>query len=418
VAQGLIPEGTDVSAAAAVVTIGGDTTGRAIGVGGPDLKPCREIYVGNLPPGVTSIALTTFMNDAFKQLGELSPLGAVVNVWVPTDGKFAFVEVATVEHCNAGLRFLTGLQLGGYQLRLGRPKGFNPSVSVSDSVGNFAPVAGSATADVSGSGTANPVTLLPCPPPPPNFPPPPLHGPSGPGLAGRPSPPSLPSVPLSHSIMMTNLPVAITEEQVRELVSPFGALSGFNLINDPGGETRTAAFEYEAATDAITTGAVEGLDGLQLGTFKLLVRRIPAATAAILLQKSEPPSAPMTASSTVTGTAASQDLVNLAATSVLRLSNMVTLQDLMDDASYAELVEDVGDELNQYGTVKQIVVPKCYPDGSVPGIGNTSSGKFHPIFMRCMLRVLRPSPVALAWALSLCQCVPPHCPSLSLLSMK
>lgn len=170
-------------------------------------------------------------------------------------------------------------------------------------------------------------------------------------------------------------------------LAPSG-ICAFNLINDNSGETRTAVFEYEAATDAITTGAVEGLNNLELGTFKLLVQRIPALTADILLKKAVPETtgpAAMTADSTVTGTAASQDLADLPATSVLRLSNMVTLQDLMDSTSYAELVEDVGDELNQYGTVKQIVVPKQYPDGSVPGVTNTSSGKSSDcVFVHCV----------------------------------
>ena len=64
-------------------------------------------------------------------------------------------------------------------------------------------------------------------------------------------------------------------------------------------------------------------------------------------------------------------------TCVLRLSNMTTLKDLVDPTSYAELLEDVSDECNNYGVVKQIIIPKQYPDGTYPSLTNptASSGK-------------------------------------------
>ena len=208
----------------------------------------RELYVGNLPPGVTIPQITEFLNAAMVQLGiAANPQGSVVSAWVSGDGHYAFVEFRSVEECNAALTYLNGLQVGAHQLRVGRPKSFGsmqqqpmvggggigsmPSTMLSGAglglglgglgggmmgMGGL----GGATAGLGGmnlgglnagafgafgqsvpSGAGG-------------------FGMSTPGLAG--SAPGVGQQLQSNALILTNFPLAVGEEQVKELLKPFG----------------------------------------------------------------------------------------------------------------------------------------------------------------------------------------------------
>jgi splicing factor U2AF subunit len=187
-------------------------------VGGALTKQQREIYIGNLPPGVTVPEITDFMNVTIRQLGLSAgaPVGSVVCSWVSTDGHYAFVELRTVEEASASMAYLTGLQIGTYVLKVGRPKAAGPS-------GIVVPM------------LATPFTaaLLGLAP----------HPGGVPTLGGIPMPPVTktaaqlgvstafssamnPTVsvsgPSSNVIMVSNLPLALGEVEIKELLSPFG----------------------------------------------------------------------------------------------------------------------------------------------------------------------------------------------------
>jgi hypothetical protein len=53
-----------------------------------------------------------------------------------------------------------------------------------------------------------------------------------------------------------------------------------------------------------------------------------------------------------------QLLAALKPTRILKLYNMVTADDLKDDKSYEELIEDVGDECAEHGNVDEIIIPR------------------------------------------------------------
>lgn len=98
-------------------------------VGGALTKQQREIYVGNLPPGVSIPQITDFINFAMRQLGvnPSSPVASVVSAWVSGDGHYAFVEMRSIEEANTAMAYLSGLQLGMFTLKIGRPKASGPS---------------------------------------------------------------------------------------------------------------------------------------------------------------------------------------------------------------------------------------------------------------------------------------------------
>jgi hypothetical protein len=83
------------------------------GEGGGLTKPHREVYIGNLPPGVTVPQLADFLCAALKQLGVVRDnMGSVVSCWVSGDGHYGFAELRTVDECNAALAYLNGVQIG------------------------------------------------------------------------------------------------------------------------------------------------------------------------------------------------------------------------------------------------------------------------------------------------------------------
>jgi len=345
-----------------------------IGEGGATTKPHRELYVGNLPPGITVPQLAEFVNTAFKQLGLAKDpaQNTVVTAWVSPDGHFAFVELRTVEETTAALTYLNGIQVGAFNLRIGRPKGYNGSAAVSSVAVPMQGVAASIP------GGYNPLLSAMS-----------SLGGLGVGLgAGNPLMQGLNSSlgvgagadALSHTIMVTNLPALISTDQIRELFTPFGELKAFNVIKASSGATQSAVFEY--VNQALTDGVVGGMNNLDIADHRLSVQRIPASSAAVLLQPTAasiaaaatPAPAPVPTSAPVVLPAAQEgpdELESHPPSSVIRMSNMTTAEDLADDDMYDELTEDVAGECNTHGVVKSIVIPR----GPVSGAHDVSVGK-------------------------------------------
>ena len=51
------------------------------GLVGVGLKTARELYIGNLPPGVTVPQLADFLNTTMKNLNLCGPQGTVISAW-------------------------------------------------------------------------------------------------------------------------------------------------------------------------------------------------------------------------------------------------------------------------------------------------------------------------------------------------
>lgn len=118
--------------------LGGAQQAAAMGAGAhnpmPALtRPARELFVGNLPPGTLAPQLSAFVAAAMGQMGLLraGPGNPCTNAWLSPDARFAFVEFRSVEEATAALA-LNNLPIGagaggGQQLRVGRPKEYQPS---------------------------------------------------------------------------------------------------------------------------------------------------------------------------------------------------------------------------------------------------------------------------------------------------
>lgn len=317
-------------------------------------KTQREIYVGNIPPGITIPQLTEFINEAMKQLGlaQQSPFGGpVVTCWISTDSHYAFVEFRTVEEATSALTGLSGISCGGYQLRVGRPKTNQPQVNpLGQALG-----VGQVMPPIGGYGIGSVATM--------------------------------PAINIATAkeavnvLMVANLPDTIGEAQVRELLEPFGTIKLFNFIKVPlaGGSGGAAVLEYE--DKSVADSAIKGLNGLAVGGKQLSVQRVPPNMTALLLKPSSQAAAPSAQSSstapvenksspaTETTETASDLLLSLGPTAVLRMSNMTNREELQDDEVYEELQEDIADECNNHGTVRSIVIPRPNPGGDESGVG-------------------------------------------------
>lgn len=80
----------------------------------------RELYVGNLPPGLTNNQLLELLNRALIRMGAVTePGGPIINAWIGSDGRYAFVVFRSVEETNLALS-LKGVSLMGYQIKVSK----------------------------------------------------------------------------------------------------------------------------------------------------------------------------------------------------------------------------------------------------------------------------------------------------------
>lgn len=185
-------------------------------------------------------------------------MGSVVTCWVSGDGHYGFAELRTIEECNAALAYLNGVQIGINLIKVGRPKGYTG--------GGPVPIPlGIAPSNMLG-GMMNPVTGMMNLPVPPN---PMMVGMgmrAGGGVGGM-GAVGTPQLNLyTNVVMISNMPLGITDDQVKELVSPFGIIKAFNSIKTSNGTTQSAVFEYEESAAAV--GAIQGLEKLEIADHK------------------------------------------------------------------------------------------------------------------------------------------------------
>lgn len=314
-------------------------------------KPARELYVGNLPPSVTGPQLQEFLSTIIQQVGLTTKVGnPIVNTWISTDGHFAFCEMRSVEECNLAL-MLNQLSLLGQPLKFGRPRSFmgppQPMPQVS-------------------ARTQTALTNLGCTPNPAWFAQPVLPG----SMETSSTESTLAEATLSaiaaaqsavpasergldhHRLIMSNIPVVLAEAQVKELVEPFGTLKTFTLIKDTatGASLGSALFEYEDSS--VAAQAMEGLNGLSIGGILLSVQRqVPASGAAFGVSSA--------------AAAKTEDQLSAA----LKMTNMVSIDELRDDDEYADLAEDVEEECKRFGSVVGMEIPRPKEGVDVPGLG-------------------------------------------------
>ncbi|KAK9315733.1 hypothetical protein V1522DRAFT_407374 [Lipomyces starkeyi] len=279
-------------------------------------RQSKRALVSNLPHIDNERAFVNFMNDVISSIDRDQADGASENpivVWqFSTDKRSVLLEFDTTEDATIAVA-LSGVEFGGYKLKINRPKDYVVPEKMQDT---SAYTAGSIS-------------------------------------------PSVPDSP--DKISISNIPVYLTEDQILELLKEFGELKGFKLLKDKSTrESKGLAF-CEYVDEQITEIACEGLNGMELGDSVLVVRR-----ACIGIQQ-----AVSTGLSSVSSMA---ELANSTsahgATRILQLLNMIVPEDLNDEDEYEDIREDVREECEKFGKVIDLKIPRPTASNKTPlGVG-------------------------------------------------
>ncbi|THG05411.1 hypothetical protein TEA_006639 [Camellia sinensis var. sinensis] len=182
-------------------------------------------------------------------------------------------------------------------------------------------------------------------------------------------------------IFVGDLPYYFTESQIRELLESFGPLRGFDLVKDrETGNSKGYGFciyEDPAATDV----ACATLNGLKMGDKTITVRRastsnelvntehdsiLAQAQQHIAFQKMALQAGGVSLPGIGVGPIASTETP----TKVLCLTEVINVDELMDDGEYEEIVEDIREEGGKFGVLTDVIIPRPAPNGEqVPGVG-------------------------------------------------
>lgn len=347
------------------------------GAGGRELTPAqtkhaRRIYVGSIPIGCRDTELQNFFNSI---LHATLPSGylrrdeqTVVSVWVATEKQYGFVEFTTMELTCAAMTldnvpFNHRSDVPLAHLRIKRPNDFKPEL-----ISGMRPVPvlnlqilgmPTSSAGSSGSSSADRDTS------------------NGTGISK-----SVADGP--NKIFVAGLPYHLTDVQVLEVLQAFGPLKAFNLVRDPGSVNSKGYAFCEYVDPNVTHNVVSQLHGLAIGDKSLTVKLsssvrgggAPAPPSMNIGGMGGMTMAPPQPSNVggygmsmgvyPTGIPSVPPVPPSVNSKVLRLSNMVTKEDLTDDNEFWDIRQDVMEECNTFGKVIQVIIPRI-KDGYPPG---------------------------------------------------
>ncbi|KAG9511245.1 Splicing factor U2AF 50 kDa subunit [Fragariocoptes setiger] len=304
----------------------------------------RRLYIGNIPFGCTDDEMIDFFQQQMASSGFTVGSGnPVIACQINLDKNFAFLEFRSIEETSYAMN-LDGVSFKNQALKIRRPHDYQPLPGTEQS------------------------TRAPLPP-----------GVISTVVADSP-----------NKIFIGGLPIYLTDEQVKELLTAFGQLRAFNLVKDlTTGASKGYAF-CEYVDTSLTDACISGLNGIMLGEKKLVVQRASVGAKSGPLAGTGGNAGSGTGQSTAAGSAAAAALANAlmppvaiqvpglntmqvstpkVLTEVVCFMNMVQPEELEDDNEYEEIVQDIRDECSKFGTVKSLVIPRPKPGEDVPGLG-------------------------------------------------
>merc|ERR1719327_624012 len=158
----------------------------------------------------------------------------------------------------------------------------------------------------------------------------------------RPGMLSLPGAPgsaIDHRLCLINIPTFVTEDRIKELLITFGQLKFFALQKDEDGKSVGVCF-FEYADMMTQQQARAALEGLELGAKKLSVKKPEEVIEMGLVAREQKLGARVVPSK------------------VLYLKNVVTSEELKEDAGYHEICTDIRLEGEKFGPVISMEIPR------------------------------------------------------------
>uniref|UniRef100_A0A7S3GNQ6 RRM domain-containing protein n=1 Tax=Spumella elongata TaxID=89044 RepID=A0A7S3GNQ6_9STRA len=304
-------------------------------------RHARRIYAGGIPPRATEIEIANFFNDVMTRA--LHPARTegppVIKIYLNVEKCYAFVEFGSIELTTAAMQ-LDGIKFEHYTgttiVRVRRPNDYRPEMLPP----NLGPIP---TLNLTSFGIAPTI---------------------GGGASSAQTGPG--------KVFIGGLPYNLTDEQIMELMGAFGPIKSFHQVRDPGSITSKGYGFCEYVNPANAEAAIAGLNGMALGEKTLSVRLATqgasAATAGAAQQQQQflGGLGGMAPGMGIYGAGAgafvpppqAAQMGGVPPTRVLRLSNMVTREDLYNEAEYVDIKEDVRLECLQYGKVLSVVMPR------------------------------------------------------------
>lgn len=264
------------------------------------LRQTKRVYMANIPDTVSEKQLTKFFNRLMSEHKKaLSPGDAVQKCEVNREKKFAWFEFRSADEATSALE-LNGQTFEGAPMDLKRPKdyiGVDPALGFMGAVGDG-----------------------------------------------------------NNKLFVGGLPTNLSSEQVMELLKSFGELRTFNLVKEGNGSVSKGFAFVEFLDPAVTDMAIQGLNGFQIGDRALVVQRA-ATTGRATGAATEHGAAAFLAQSKILEVADAEEPESR----VMLMLNMVTADELYDDREYEDILLDVKDECEKYGSVEGVRIPRPVP---------------------------------------------------------
>lgn len=212
-------------------------------------RPAKRVYVGNLPAVITEAELRQAINELMVQIGATAMPGFPITSvklypgtgdWpgagVPPpqvqDKSYAFVEFRSVEEASNAMA-LDGVLFRENYVKIRRPNNYDVNMAIM-----LGPTEPSPALDLAGLEIVRTV------------------------VADSP-----------HKLFVGGLPCDWTEDQVKEMLMPFGPLKAFNLVMDRAtGNSKGYAF-CEYSDIGVTDMVIGQLNGKAIGNKFLTVKR-------------------------------------------------------------------------------------------------------------------------------------------------
>ena len=335
-------------------------------------KTDRQLYVGNLPPEISIAELCKHLNDALYALNlceqEDKP---IVDAWISGDGHYAFVEFRTIREAHLGFN-LTQISIHGHALKVGKPRIANSSyhllqqqmsqmkdntyedvvkVNNQPTGGYVNPAAMAQSSAAINNQFDNILKSLPGPPPPQTV---------GGAMAGMGQPPAM-SNPTSFKskvvtiikLKVSNLPIEYNEDQVREILKVCGEVKELEMIKDENtGKYKGEIYvQYENEEQSRSAEAI--LMGMKIRDAFLHVKKVQTTTTLHSDNLDGP-------GSLIPKGEDFRRLWNEEAdpSTCLALSNLLVPEQITDVIEYADVEDEVFEEMEQYGKALQVVAPR------------------------------------------------------------
>jgi len=272
-------------------------------------RQAKRLLIHNLPPSVTEEALVNFFNLQLNGLNVIEGSDPCISAQISKDKLFALLEFKQATDATVALA-LDGITMEDDHMN-GAANGDTKGLSIRRPKDYIVPA-------VTDETTYEPGVV------------------------------SNVVVDTQNKILISNIPLYLTDEQVTELLTSFGELKAFVLVKDAGTEESRVSLHgcpqepflttiqgiafCEYADPSATDIAVEGLNGMELGDKHLKVLRASIGHTQVSGLEMGVNAMSMLAGTTSQG---------LDEGRVLQLLNMVTPEELIDNEDYEGTYESV-----------------------------------------------------------------------------